>query len=152
VLLLDVLEHVADDAGLLTDLRRSPAIAAGARLLVTVPAHQALFGSHDVFLGHHRRYAPADLATRLTSAGFTVERTGQFFLLPLLVRAAAVARERWLGAPPARGVAAWTAGEATTRFIVGLLRLDVACGQGLARLGLPLPGLSSYALCRISAS
>ncbi|MGH7539768.1 MAG: class I SAM-dependent methyltransferase [Gemmatimonadota bacterium] len=54
VLLTDVLEHVADDrrflAGLLARLK------GGARLLATVPAHPELWSSHDIALGHHRRY------------------------------------------------------------------------------------------------
>ena len=152
VLLLDVLEHVEDDQALLARLRQSPAVGARTRLLVTVPAHQALFGSHDALLGHYRRYAPRELAGRLAAAGFVVEQTGQFFLLPLLGRVAGLARERLVGARPGRGVAAWGGGPRLTRLAAGLLRLDVACGRGLSRLGLPRPGLSSYALCRISAS
>ncbi len=54
VLLMDVLEHVRDDAGLL-----SPIVAAarqGSHLLITVPADMKLWSPHDVSFGHFRRY------------------------------------------------------------------------------------------------
>src|SRR5688572_28703250 len=54
VLLMDVLEHVADDRHFLADLLRNPAIRTDAQVIVTVPAFQALFSSHDRFLGHYR--------------------------------------------------------------------------------------------------
>jgi SAM-dependent methyltransferase len=56
---LDVLEHVDDDrasAHALVDLVRP-----GGWLFVTVPAHQALWGSHDRRLHHRRRYGREQL-------------------------------------------------------------------------------------------
>lgn len=52
----DVLEHVEDDRGALDAL--VSLAKPGGHLLVTVPAHQALYGSHDRRLHHHRRYSP----------------------------------------------------------------------------------------------
>lgn len=54
VMLNDVLEHVADDYGLLTDLVE--AMRPGAHLLLTVPADRRLWSEHDVSFGHFRRY------------------------------------------------------------------------------------------------
>src|ERR1051326_8261960 len=47
VVMLDVLEHVADDRAFLRDFvnRR---LRSGGRVLISVPAHQALFTQHDV--------------------------------------------------------------------------------------------------------
>lgn len=60
VLLTDVLEHVADDAGLLESLVR------GCRpdtwFVVTVPADMRLWSGHDEVLGHFRRYDPRGFA------------------------------------------------------------------------------------------
>jgi SAM-dependent methyltransferase len=56
---LDVLEHVEDDrssASALVSLVRP-----GGWLIVTVPAHQALWGSHDRRLHHRRRYGRKQL-------------------------------------------------------------------------------------------
>jgi SAM-dependent methyltransferase len=53
-LLLDVLEHVADDRALLAAL--IGAARPGAYLLITVPADMTLWSAHDVAFGHYRRY------------------------------------------------------------------------------------------------
>lgn len=53
-LLMDVLEHVADDAGLLAGIVQH--LSPGAYLLITVPADPSLFAQHDVTFGHYRRY------------------------------------------------------------------------------------------------
>ncbi len=54
VLLLDVLEHVADDFGFLASILRSMPV--GAHLVVAVPADMELWSNHDVNLEHFRRY------------------------------------------------------------------------------------------------
>jgi len=54
VMLMDVLEHVADDFELLSRLfaRTSP----GTYFLLTVPADMDLWSAHDASFGHYRRY------------------------------------------------------------------------------------------------
>jgi SAM-dependent methyltransferase len=54
VTMLDVLEHVQDDVGLLGAMVR--ALRPGAFLLLTVPADMRLWSPSDVAYGHHRRY------------------------------------------------------------------------------------------------
>lgn len=56
VLLMDVLEHVADDLGLLS--RLVLAATPGTYFLITVPADPRLWSGHDVAFGHYRRYEP----------------------------------------------------------------------------------------------
>jgi SAM-dependent methyltransferase len=154
VLLLDVIEHVEDDVAFLEQLRRTGTAGRNTLVLVTVPAHQRLFSSHDVFLRHHRRYDQRTLLERLARAGFRIEQHGQFFLLPLAIRAIQAALERWLGAAPEHvlGAAGWKGGDGLTRLATSALVLDFAGSQLAQRLGIRLPGLSSYALCRTSAS
>lgn len=87
VTLLDVVEHVEDDAGLLRSLaaRMQP----GADLVLTVPALQWLFSSWDTDLGHHRRYGKRQLADLVTRSGFDVVEAGYLFpelIPPALVR------------------------------------------------------------------
>ncbi len=53
-LVMDVLEHVEDDRGLLTELVDS--LEPGGYLLVTVPADMRLWTEHDMSHGHFRRY------------------------------------------------------------------------------------------------
>lgn len=60
ILLSDVLEHVADDFKLFSELLA--AAQPGAHFLITVPANLALWSEHDRAFGHYRRYDPGRLA------------------------------------------------------------------------------------------
>lgn len=53
-LLTDVLEHVADDYAMLSELLA--AANPGAYFLLTVPADESLWSQHDESFGHYRRY------------------------------------------------------------------------------------------------
>jgi SAM-dependent methyltransferase len=64
---LDVLEHVDDDAASLAALVRLA--KPGASIIVTVPAHQLLWGSHDRRLHHIRRYGRRDLRELAAGVG-----------------------------------------------------------------------------------
>jgi SAM-dependent methyltransferase len=84
--LFDVLEHVADDAAFLGDLRSR--IVPGGRIYLTVPAGRLLWSDEDEIAGHYRRYSLGGLVTRLSTAGFEVEfATGIFapLVLPVLL-------------------------------------------------------------------
>jgi SAM-dependent methyltransferase len=59
VLLMDVLEHIADDFAMLSELLA--AVSPGALLLLTVPADESLWSPHDESFGHYRRYDRARL-------------------------------------------------------------------------------------------
>jgi SAM-dependent methyltransferase len=72
VLLLDVLEHYADEGALLADVRRL--LAPGGMLLVSVPAFGFLWSAHDEVLHHVRRYTARRLQRVLEAAGFAVTR------------------------------------------------------------------------------
>lgn len=57
---IDVLEHIADDAG---ELRRATRLLRpGGHLIVLSPAHQVLYSPFDAAIGHVRRYERASLA------------------------------------------------------------------------------------------
>ncbi len=65
---LDVIEHLEDDVGALTELRR--VVVPGGRLLVTVPAYQWLWSGHDEINHHHRRYTRHSLLAVARQAGW----------------------------------------------------------------------------------
>jgi 2-polyprenyl-3-methyl-5-hydroxy-6-metoxy-1,4-benzoquinol methylase len=94
VLLLDVLEHLPDDLGVLRRLRRGLA-ERGGFLLVTVPAFPALWSRWDVAELHKRRYVRRQLCDLAETAGLRVERATYFFL-PLFLPALAAALARSL--------------------------------------------------------
>jgi hypothetical protein len=58
-LLNDVLEHIENPINLLENIHELSQSAY--TLIITVPAHKILWSSHDVFLGHYRRYTKSSL-------------------------------------------------------------------------------------------
>jgi hypothetical protein len=83
ILLMDVLEHVDDDVGLI----RSTLVGAAehAYVLITVPAFQTLFSAHDMFLEHKRRYTLRQVEEVVRAAGLEILSARYFFafLLPI---------------------------------------------------------------------
>jgi SAM-dependent methyltransferase len=75
----DVIEHVADDYGLLREIHR--VLAPGGRLCVTVPAHRWLWSAEDDLAEHHRRYTVPELRETLSRAGYEVTYATYFFAL-----------------------------------------------------------------------
>ncbi len=84
IVLLDVLEHIDDDAGTLAYLRTK--LAPGGRLLLTVPAGPWMWSDHDVAHHHKRRYTARTLRGVLDSGGFGVRHLSHFntLLFPLI--------------------------------------------------------------------
>lgn len=83
---LDVLEHVDDDGAALDALL---ALARpGGHLILTVPTHPRLFGSHDRRLHHRRRYAVRDFRRLCRRAGSEVVHEVAFNTLLAPVAAA----------------------------------------------------------------
>ncbi|HWD85419.1 MAG TPA: class I SAM-dependent methyltransferase [Solirubrobacteraceae bacterium] len=73
---LDVIEHTPDDTVALRELRRVS--RPGGWLLLTVPAYQALWSSHDELNHHFRRYSRERLVRALGDSGWQLERITSF--------------------------------------------------------------------------
>jgi SAM-dependent methyltransferase len=88
----DVIEHLDEDETLLRRLWHQ--LRPGGHLIVTVPAHQALWSYFDNVAHHRRRYAPAELERKLTATGFCEPYETQFMaaLFPVMWL-----KRRWLG-------------------------------------------------------
>jgi SAM-dependent methyltransferase len=147
VLLLDVLEHVEDDRAFLAEIAAEN-LAAGGHVLVSVPAWPRLYSEHDRRLGHHRRYTPASARALLASAGLRIARSGGLFHSLLLARAASLAGGGSGADTGASDVAAWTAPRVVTSVVAGALACDASLSLLTSRLGVAIPGLSFWALCR----
>lgn len=95
---LDVIEHVDEDLAILREMRR--VCRPGGLLLVTVPAFQFLWSSHDDLNHHKRRYVRTGLAALLNAAGFAPLKLSYYnsFLLPAAVLRKYVLRARRNGA------------------------------------------------------
>ncbi|MEM7724242.1 MAG: class I SAM-dependent methyltransferase [Pseudomonadota bacterium] len=87
VVMFDVLEHVEQEHDALKVVKDH--VKPKGRLLLTVPAYQWLWTSHDERMHHFRRYNRQMLRASLEDAGWTVERIGYFntYLFPLAVLA-----------------------------------------------------------------
>ena len=153
VLLMDVLEHVPDDVALLRDLAGRRCFSAATRLLVTVPSYSMLFCSHDRFLGHYRRYSTATLDALLREARLSPIVAGHLFASLVPARVLQVLRERLsrTAAEPSTGLSTWQGGEGLARALATVLEWDGRVALALLRVGLRMPGLSNFAVCRTSA-
>jgi SAM-dependent methyltransferase len=68
----EVLEHVSDDEGALSEVAR--VLKASGVLAVSVPANPARFGPSDRWAGHVRRYSRGMLVDAFEGSGFRVQR------------------------------------------------------------------------------
>ena len=92
VLMMDVLEHVDDDRGLVRHY--ADKVPGGAHFLVTVPAFEFLWSGHDVFLEHKRRYTLPEIETAMRDAGLEIVRGSYYFGLVFPLAAAVRLAER----------------------------------------------------------
>jgi SAM-dependent methyltransferase len=154
ILLLDVLEHVADDRAFLSEMVAS-SLGPGGAALISVPAWELLYGRHDVELKHFRRYSPAGCRALLESAGLQIVRAGGLFhslLLPRLLQRLSEGVLELLR--PARGkqrpanLGEWRGGALLSSMVELALAADNRASALLAGWGREVPGLSYWALCR----
>jgi hypothetical protein len=153
VLLLDVVEHIEDDLGFLKGLKESKAISTETRIMITVPAFQKLFCSHDHFLGHYRRYTNKTLLKVIRDAGFEKIKMGYFFSSLLIPRILQVIAEK-ISNPKEEttGLVAWDKGPGMTSIFTNILLADFKISKFLQNFtGIRVAGLSNYLLCKKSA-
>jgi SAM-dependent methyltransferase len=77
ILMLDVLEHLADDRGAVANLHHL--LKPGGRVLLTVPALPILWSVHDEVNHHFRRYTWKGLRRVLAEQGFEIEELRYVF-------------------------------------------------------------------------
>lgn len=85
ILMMDVLEHVADDYNLLLDYVELA--NSGTRFLITVPAFQWLWSAHDDFLLHKRRYTLRSLTKIVKKSGLKIDIGIYYFAMVLPIAA-----------------------------------------------------------------
>lgn len=142
---LDVIEHTPDDVASLRELLR--VARPGAILLVTVPAYQALWSSHDVSNHHFRRYRRRQLVARAAEAGW--EPVSATYFNSILLPAAAGVRwlERLRGRTDAPGERSHV--EMTPRGLDRVLEWPMRAEAAAIRRGMRLPaGLSVMGVFR----
>src|SRR5262249_10431351 len=80
----DVIEHIADDEGVLRGIRA--ATATGGGTIIAVPQHPWLWSQADDLAHHQRRYRRGELETKLLRSGFEILFSSSFtaLLLPFM--------------------------------------------------------------------
>jgi SAM-dependent methyltransferase len=96
--LLNVLEHIEDDAGAVEQVAR--VLKPGGVAVIEVPAGPGLYDAYDKYLRHYRRYRARDVARLLERAGLRVaERSHLGFLIYPAFVLVKRRNRRWLDAP-----------------------------------------------------
>lgn len=85
IFMSDVLEHIEHDTEAMVAVRQL--LKKNGTVILTVPAYQWLYGTHDIFLHHKRRYTASHLRTVISSAGFRSARISYMntLLFPIAV-------------------------------------------------------------------
>jgi SAM-dependent methyltransferase len=88
VFAIDAIEHIEEDIKAVAELYRI--IARGGFLIATVPSFMCLWGNHDIFAGHYRRYRIYQFRQLIESTGFIVEKISyiepEFFFPAYIIR------------------------------------------------------------------
>lgn len=152
ILLLDVIEHVPDDVQFLKELSEFKWVNDQTLFLITVPSYQKLFCSHDVFLGHYRRYNNKLLRTNANKAKLQVLNIGYFFTFPLIPRFFQVIKEKMATKNEnPKGIGNWEGSRTVSNMLKASLVTDYKISRLLRKLKIKLPGLSNFAVCKKSA-
>lgn len=72
LIMMDVLEHIEDDANFLKSIKEKCDI--NNHFFVTVPAFKSIWSGHDEYLDHFRRYTISSLRNVLESQSFQVDK------------------------------------------------------------------------------
>lgn len=133
----DVLEHIPEDQAVLSEMARL--VKPGGFLLLTVPAHQWLWTSHDDVNHHIRRYGGREFREKLQATGLKMRLCSPHLtlLFPLFLLQRLLHR---LFPPRHPSVTVKLPG----RIVNGLLYSLYSVERFFLRRGIPLPFGASY--------
>ncbi|HRY33167.1 MAG TPA: class I SAM-dependent methyltransferase [Bacteroidales bacterium] len=148
VLMMDVIEHVADDKAFLKQWVANPSTGRETVFVITVPAYQYLFSYHDRFLGHFRRYNRKQLVSLCREAGLGVKQSGYLFFPLFLARNLQFLVHKILRIQkePGSDLGEWKGPAWVARLIKKVLVVSSCRAMKLSRRGIIVPGLSAWAV------
>jgi len=84
VIMMDVLEHIENDDAIIKDIKRR--VGNNAHYFITVPAFMSVWSTHDVYLGHFRRYTIPMLSKLMSNNECTISQRYYIFasIFPLV--------------------------------------------------------------------
>lgn len=143
VLFLDVLEHIEDDIAMMKNV--SELLPYDFKFIITVPAFQFLFASHDEFLVHYRRYSNKLLKKHIDQAGWQEVQSGYFYSSLVLPRLLIKIKEFFFKpTKEADGISEWTHSPWITKLVSSVFWFDYKMGKAARSIGIKIPGLSNY--------
>ena len=149
VCFMDVLEHVKNDIEFLKNNIKDYNLSDNTLFVITVPAFERVFSSHDKFLEHYRRYTKESLQKVLCDADLKILDIGYFFFSLLIIRYFICIIERIFKINKKfKGTANWSYGKLTSILVSKCLMLDFYVTQIIKKLGILIPGLSVYAIAK----
>ena len=149
ILLSDVIEHVEDDKVFLSDIVTNYLVSGG-YVLITVPAFEFLFGFHDVFLNHFRRYSLKKLEKLINRLEVDKISSGYLFftLIPIRLLSVLLGIIFPVKIKPREGIGNWKGGKLLSVVIECILKLDTYILLRLSSIQIKIPGLSAWILCQ----
>lgn len=121
-LVMDVLEHLDDDAAAVRELARI--LVPGGRAFITVPADPGLWSAHDVALEHRRRYTRESLSLLLSRNGLEIQHMWSW---NVVLRPVVMVRRKVTTRSPAAGSEMAPVSPLINRALGGLLSMEARC-------------------------
>ena len=157
VFLMDVIEHIEKEEDFVKDLVTN-SLNPGAFVLVSVPAWQKLYTTHDRRFGHYRRYSPVQCLGVLEKAGLSIEKSGGLFHSLLLPRTIQKGKEVFIQNVLKKEVVEtelpdlgnWSHGRFFTGIIDLALLIDNKCSYFFSEVKIQSPGLSFWVVAKNS--
>lgn len=148
VLLLDVLEHCENDKNILKQLNND-SLTHSPIFFITVPAFQNLFSQHDKLLFHYRRYSVKKLKSLCEESNYEIIHCGYFFTSLLLIRCIQLLLE-YIGFRKAnKSIDNWNGSPVLSGLISTFLWFDFVTGRFFSLMGIRIPGLTAFCICRL---
>ena len=150
VFLLDVIEHIEDDICFLKELSSEAYITSNTIIVITVPAFYSLYCNHDKWLGHYRRYSQTLLKQHITTAGLSYIEGGYFFTSLLFPRSIqkiidSLKKSKIVNN---QGIGNYKGGKVLSFLYEKFLLFDFYFFKIFKFLGIKMPGLSTYVICK----
>lgn len=142
IVMMDVLEHIEDDETFIQKV--IDCLKDNGTLLITVPAYESLFSSHDKFLNHYRRYEYKELKKLLADNEMEIIRCHYFYSSLFIVRWLQVKLKKAMPNDIDAGIGMWkySAENIRTRVIEKALNFDFKVNSLFNLFGIRFPGLS----------